>query len=43
MIQLDQLAYRIVVLGQVSIDRERMLDEVTDIWRLTLPGAAQAS
>ncbi len=39
MIQLDQLAYRIVVLGQESIDRERMLDEVTDIWRLTLPGA----
>ncbi len=36
MIQLDQLAYRIVVLGQKSIDREVMLDEVTDIWRLTL-------
>ncbi len=38
MIQLDQLAYRIVVLGQESIDREQMLDEITDIWRLTLPG-----
>ncbi|TKJ22186.1 TetR/AcrR family transcriptional regulator [Blastococcus sp. CCUG 61487] len=37
MIQLDQLAYRIVVLGQKSIDREVMLDEVTDFWRLTLP------
>jgi AcrR family transcriptional regulator len=43
MIQLDQLAYRIVVLGQKSIDREVMLDEVTDIWRLTLPAARQPS
>jgi AcrR family transcriptional regulator len=43
MIQLDQLAYRIVVLGKTSIDREVMLDEVTDIWRLTLPGAGQPS
>lgn len=42
MIQLDQLAYRIVVLGQKSIDREVMLDEVTDIWRLTLPAAELA-
>ena len=41
MIQLDQLAYRIVVLGQESIDRDAMLDEVTDIWRLTLPGAGR--
>lgn len=39
MIQLDQLAYRLVVLGQKSIDREVMLDEITDIWRLTLPAA----
>jgi AcrR family transcriptional regulator len=43
MIQLDQLAYRIVVLGQESIDREQMLDEVTDIWRLTLPGPGRPS
>jgi AcrR family transcriptional regulator len=43
MIQLDQLAYRIVVLGRESIDRELMLDEVTDIWRLALPGAGQPS
>jgi AcrR family transcriptional regulator len=41
MIQLDQLAYRIVVLGRTGIDREVMLDEVTDIWRLTLPEAEQ--
>lgn len=43
MIQLDQLAYRLIVLGQKSIDREVMLDEVTDIWRLTLPAAQQPS
>jgi AcrR family transcriptional regulator len=41
MIQLDQLAYRLVVLGQESIEREVMLDEVTDIWRLTLPASEQ--
>ncbi|SOC46682.1 transcriptional regulator, TetR family [Blastococcus aggregatus] len=40
-IQLDQLAYRLVVLGNTSIDRDVMLDEVTEIWRLTLPAAAQ--
>jgi AcrR family transcriptional regulator len=43
MIQLDQLAYRLVVLGQKSIDLESMLDEVTDIWRLTLPATRQPS
>lgn len=43
MIQLDQLAYRLVVLGNRSIDREVMLDEVTDIWRLTLPAVEPGS
>jgi AcrR family transcriptional regulator len=37
MMQLDQLAYRLVVLGQTGIDREVMLDELTEIWLLTLP------
>ena len=32
-----QLAYRLVVLGQTGIDREVMLDELTEIWLLTLP------
>lgn len=41
MIQLDQLAYRMVVLGNRSIDREVVLDEITDIWRLTLPAVEQ--
>jgi AcrR family transcriptional regulator len=40
MIQLDQLAYRLVVLGLRDLDREGMLDELTDIWRLALPAAA---
>lgn len=39
MIQLDQLAYRLIVLGQTDLDREGMLDELTDIWRLALPAA----
>lgn len=42
MILLDQLAYRSVVLGNRSIDREVMLDEVTDMWRQTLPPTAHS-
>jgi AcrR family transcriptional regulator len=36
-IQLDQLAYRIIVQHRQGIDRDVMLDELTDIWRLVLP------
>lgn len=38
-IQLDQLAFRLVVQGLRRIDRELMLDELTDIWQLVLPPA----
>lgn len=38
-IQLDQLAFRLVVQGLRRIDRELMLDELTDIWQLVLPAA----
>ena len=37
LIQLDQLAFRLVVQRRHDIDRDDMLDEITDIWRLTLP------
>ena len=43
MIQLDQLSYRLVVLGQQGIDPEVMLDELTEIWRLTLPAARHSN
>lgn len=36
-IQLDQLAFRLVVQRWEGIDREVMLDVVTDTWRLVLP------
>ena len=39
MIQLDQLAFRLIVQRRQGIDREVMLDEVTDIWQLVLPAA----
>ncbi len=39
MIQLDQLAYRLIVLGHRDLDREVMLDEITDIWLAVLPVA----
>jgi AcrR family transcriptional regulator len=37
MIQLDQLAFRLVVQRRRELDRELILDEITDIWRLVLP------
>ena len=42
-IQLDQIAFRLIVQRRQSIDREVMLDEVTDIWRLVLPAARRPS
>jgi AcrR family transcriptional regulator len=36
-IQLDQIAFRLVVQGLREVEREVMLDEVTDMWRLVLP------
>ena len=42
-IQLDQLAYRLIVQRRQGIDREVMLDEVTDIWRLVLPAGRRPS
>lgn len=41
MIQLDQLAYRLIVLGVKDLDRDVMLDEVTAIWLAALPAAQQ--
>ncbi|MCW2605218.1 MAG: TetR/AcrR family transcriptional regulator [Pseudonocardiales bacterium] len=42
-IQLDQIAFRLIVQGLREIDREVMLDEVTDMWRLVLPAAHHPS
>lgn len=39
LIQLDQIAFRLIVQRRHDIDREAMLDEITDIWRLVLPAA----
>lgn len=38
-IQLDQVAFRLVVQGLQRIEQEAMLDEMTDIWQLVLPPA----
>lgn len=43
MIQLDQMAYRLIVQRRKRIDGERLLDEVTDIWMLVLPSARPSS
>lgn len=40
LIQLDQLAFRLVVQHRQHIDRDVMLDEITDIWQLVLPAAS---
>jgi len=39
LIQLDQLAFRLIVRRFRDIDRERLLDELADIWLLALPAA----
>lgn len=41
-IQLDQMAFRLIVQGLHEIDREVMLDELTDMWQLVLPRAIRA-
>lgn len=41
LIQLDQLAFRLIVQHRQHIDRDVMLDEITDIWQLVLPAAQQ--
>lgn len=42
-IQLDQIAFRLVVQRLQRIDPDVMLDEVTDIWRLVLPASRRRS
>jgi AcrR family transcriptional regulator len=42
-IQLDQIAFRLVVQHRQGMDREVTLDELTDIWRLVLPAARRPS
>lgn len=42
-IQLDQMAFRLIVRRIRDIDRERLLDELTDIWMLALPPAQRSS
>jgi AcrR family transcriptional regulator len=41
-IQLDQVALRLIVQRRQSFERERMLDELTDIWLLVLPAARRS-
>lgn len=40
-IQLDQVAFRLVVQGLQRVEQEPMLDELTDIWQLVLPPAGR--
>lgn len=43
LIQLDQIAYRLIVQGLHGIDLDTTLDELTDIWQLVLPAARRTS
>ncbi|MDR1998335.1 MAG: TetR/AcrR family transcriptional regulator [Frankiaceae bacterium] len=42
-VQLDQVAFGLIVQRTGGIDRELLLDEVTDIWMLVLPPARRPS